>query len=265
MKRSLVVLTRWLFAKIAVDGLTLDPGSTVMTRHGNQEGAVRGYHPAPARPVSPHPLMAFVADMRSMIAQCGLHSGNRHTAPGGSCSRRGVGIRQQVQKRETAKGKFLSLFADVPRRRSYRSAALVTDLMLSAVEIWRRYRGRADGENRIKELNYDFAANRFCLNEFWATAVVLNAALLTYNLMSLFCQPVPWANVLQRGGNDVQRTLKILRCTLFAKAGYTTAEDRKDILKPAIALRQRQRREGLRFCSKIFSLPVYFTSIFSPA
>ncbi len=47
---------------IAVDGLTLDLDSTVMTRYGNQEGVVRGYNPTkPGRP-SHYPLMAFVAD-----------------------------------------------------------------------------------------------------------------------------------------------------------------------------------------------------------
>ena len=36
----------WLFAQRAVDRLTLDLDSTVMTRYGRQEGAARGYNPA---------------------------------------------------------------------------------------------------------------------------------------------------------------------------------------------------------------------------
>ena len=43
----------------------------------------------------------------------------------------------------------------------YRYSALVTDLKLPALVIWRTYRGRADCENRIKELKYDFAADSF--------------------------------------------------------------------------------------------------------
>jgi len=72
-------LYRWLFAQIAVDGLTLDLDSTVMTRHGTQEGAVRGYNPTkPGRP-SHHPLMAFVSDTR-MIANCWLRPGSTQSA-----------------------------------------------------------------------------------------------------------------------------------------------------------------------------------------
>ena len=74
-------------------------------------------------------------------------------------------------------------------------------------------------ENRIKELKYDFAADSFCLGDFWATEVSLNTALLAYNPMSLFRQAVLRASVRESGGQDVQHTLKILRYKLFAKAG----------------------------------------------
>ena len=142
--------------------------------------------------------------------------------------------------------------------------ALVTDLDLPAQEIWRNYRGRADCENRIKELKYDFAADSFCLCDFWATEACFNVALLAYNLMSLFRQAVLKASALRSGGQDIQHTLKTLRYKLFAKAGYTT-EGRKDILKLAIAMRQRQWMEGLGDQSKTFSLPVHFTPTFSSA
>lgn len=188
-----------------------------------------------------------------------------YQAPSWSQPRRVVGIRQHRKKREHAKGKTLSLFADDPQWDEYRFAALVTDLDLPSVEIWRLYRGRADCENRIKELKYDFAADRFCLNDFWATEAALNTALLAYNLMSLFRQAVLRASVLESGGKDVQHTLKTLRYKLFAKAGYTTTEGRKDILKLAIAMRQRQWMEGLWDRSKTFSLPVGFTPTFSSA
>ena len=112
----------------------------------------------------------------------------------------------------------------------------MTDLTLPAVEIWRLYRGRADCENRIKELKYDFAADRFCLDDCWATEAALNTALLAYNLMSLFRQAVLRTSVLQSGGKEVQHTLKTLRYKLFAKAGYTTTEGRKDLLKLWIAM-----------------------------
>ncbi len=58
--------------------------------------------------------------------------------------------------------------------------------------------------------------------------------------MSLFRRAVLRARVLESGGQDVQHTLKTLRYKLFAKAGYTTTEGRKNILKLAIDMRQRE-------------------------
>jgi hypothetical protein len=52
-----------------------------------------------------------------------------------------------------AKGKQLSLFADDPVFARYRYSALVTDMGFPAPALWRLYRGRADCENRTKELN----------------------------------------------------------------------------------------------------------------
>ena len=70
-----------------------------------------------------------------------------------------VGIRQHIEQRAAAKGKTLNLFAEDPVIGKWRFSALVTDLDLPAESIWRLYRGRADCENRIKELKYDFAAD----------------------------------------------------------------------------------------------------------
>ncbi len=39
-------------------------------------------------------------------------------------------------------------------------------------------RGRADCENRIKELKYDFAADSFNMKDFWATEATLNTVML---------------------------------------------------------------------------------------
>ena len=121
-----------------------------------------------------------------------------------------------------AKGKQLSLFADSENVREYRYAALVTDLPLADAEVWRSYRGRADCENRIKELKYDFGADSFCLRDFWATEACLNMAMIAYNLMSLFRQVAMRASVKRKGVEvELQNTLRTLRYKLFAKAGYT--------------------------------------------
>jgi hypothetical protein len=187
-----------------------------------------------------------------------------YQSPSWDKPRRIVGIRQQIAKRAQAKGRTLSLFADDPDQRGYRYGALITDMALPAQQVWRTYRGRSDCENRIKELKYDFAADSFCLNDFFATEACLNTVMMAYNLMSLFRQAALKSSVIESGGKDVQRTLQTLRYKLFAKAGYITAEGRKNVLKLAIVMRQREWFEGLWDQSKSFDLPVKFSPVFSP-
>ncbi|SDY84782.1 IS1380 family transposase [Nitrosomonas halophila] len=61
-----------------------------------------------------------------------------YQAPCWDKPRRIVGIRQKIDVRPDAKGKQLSLFADDPALACYRFGALVTDLDLSAEELWRQ-------------------------------------------------------------------------------------------------------------------------------
>jgi hypothetical protein len=53
--------------------------STVITRNGDQEGALRGYNPNRHGCASHHPLRAFVAEAR-MVANFWLRPGNAHSA-----------------------------------------------------------------------------------------------------------------------------------------------------------------------------------------
>nr|WP_292988500.1 transposase [Nitrosomonas sp.] len=98
----------------------------------------------------------------------------------------------------------------------------VTAMDLPAAELWRLYRGRADCENRIKELKYDFGGDSFNLKDFWATEAALLTVMQAYDLMSLFRQGVMRSNAVS-GKPDVQHTFKTLRYKLFAKAGCKSA------------------------------------------
>ena len=337
----------WMFGQIAINGITLDLDSTVMTRYGAQEGAVRGYNPAKRGRASHHPLMAFVADTR-MIANCWLRPGNSssannvqaflantlhrlgdkhvsllradsgfsdsafldqldqqqmhhvialrqnqplqralvnaqgwwvlHDAQGKpvegieltrfsyqpdawSKARWVVGIRQHVDQRAEPKGKTLNLFADDPVIGKWRFSALVTDLDLPAESIWRLYRGRADCENRIKELKYDFAADSFNMKDFWATEATLNTVMLAYNLMSLLRQALLKTSAVRHASSTVQHTLQTLRYKLFAKPAYITTESRKPILHLALAMQQRAWMQGLWDAAKTFDLPANFAPL----
>jgi hypothetical protein len=69
--------------------------------------------------------------------------------------RRMIAVRQKIKTRPKATGKQLSLFADDWEISGYRYSCYVTSLTLPPAEVWRLYRGRANCENRIKELKYD--------------------------------------------------------------------------------------------------------------
>ena len=343
-------LYQWMFNQININGITLDLDSTVMTRYGVQQGAVRGYNPAKRGRLSHHPLMAFVADTR-MIANCWLRPGNStsannvqgflantlhrlgnqkvallradsgfadkaflddlesqklhyiialrqnqplqvalvdaqgwwplvdeqghrvegielcrfsYQAPSWSSPRTVVGIRQHIAQRPCAKGKTLSLFADDPVIGKYRFSALVTDLDLSATLIWRIYRGRADCENRIKELKYDFAADSFNMQEFWATEAAMNTVMIAYNLMSLLRHAVLKTDTAKDAPKPIQHTLQTLRYKLFAKPAYITTESRKPILNMVVAMQHRAWIQGLWDASKAFEIPAKFTPLYSP-
>jgi hypothetical protein len=78
-------------------------------------------------------------------------------------------VRQHIQTRFQAKGKTLSLFAEDTDISGLHHGAIVMHLQLPTVQVvWRTYQGRADGEDRIKELKYDFALDTLVRKSFWA-------------------------------------------------------------------------------------------------
>lgn len=170
--------------------------------------------------------------------------------------RRMVGIRQNIKIRENAHGKHLNLnlnlFPEDKDISQWRYGAIVSNLDLPALEIWRIYRGRADCENRIKELKYDFALGTLSRKGFWATEAALNFVMLSYNLMSLF------RLVMQKqiNKNGITQTLASLRHKLFAQAGYIINDGRKQILKLATAMQKRAWMKSLWETSQTFITPI---------
>jgi len=242
----------WVFKNIQFDNVTLDCDSTILTRYGEQQGALKGYNPKKPGRHSHHPVLAFVNDLK-LVANFWLRSGNTNSAnnfrafledtmrklgdktvglvrldsgfyskevfeylegisldylvavrfyipiqkmislkqnwlyvaegieicdttyqsPEWEKPRRIVVVRQKVKDRPKAAGKTLSIFEGTQYHYVYRYSAYITNLKLPAAEVWRLYRGRADSENRIKELRQDFGLNSFSLNEFYATEAAL--------------------------------------------------------------------------------------------
>ena len=71
--------------------------------------------------------------------------------------RRFVCLRQQISERPQARGKRL---IDSP---GYTYRVVVTSVPYAAEVVSRMYAGRADSENRIKELKEDLSLDTFCL------------------------------------------------------------------------------------------------------
>ena len=191
-----------------------------------------------------------------------------YQAPSWQSPRRIIAVRQHIKQRAnvnaTAKGKTLSLFAEDEAIGQWRYAALVTDLNLPALQIWRMYRGRADCENRINELKYDFAAGSLNLRDFWATEAALHTVMLAFKLMSMFRQVL----LKQSLGNDgtstpIQRTLSTLRHQRFAQPGFITHEGRRPLLKLATVMQMREWISGLWDQSRQFDPPVNFATKFT--
>ena len=176
--------------------------------------------------------------------------------------RRVIAVRQHIKTREqvnkSALGKQLSFFdKDDEEYGKYRYGAMVTNLNLPALEIWRLYRGRANCENRIKELKYDFAADKFNQRNFFATEATLSTVMLSYNLMSFFRKALLKTRSSQ--------TLKTLRYKLFNTAGYVVKDGKKRILTLAASMQKRGWITNLWEQSTNFQKPIHFDSIFEPS
>ena len=160
----------------------------------------------------------------------------RYQANGWRTKRRLIVVRQSV-KRKTTPGKTLSLFADDPDIQGWRYGAFVTTLELPMVEVWRTYRGRADCENRIKELKADFGLDAFNMRDFWATEAALGFAMLAYNLMSLFRQAVLRSRI--------QHTLSTLHGLVLAIGGSWHQDASQNKLMLSVPRRKRAWFAGL--------------------
>ena len=129
--------------------------------------------------------------------------------------RRIIMVRQEIEKHPMAAGKQikqLELFEDEEDFGKYRYSCYVTNLTLPAKVVYDTYRGRADFENRIKELKYDFSLDDFVSHNFWATEACGNFIIMAYNFMLLFRHALI--------NFDKRPFLKTIRYELLATPAY---------------------------------------------
>lgn len=159
----------------------------------------------------------------------------RYKATSWKKERRIIIVRQSIEKRPKTMGKML--FKELPEYTVYRYQMYITNLDLPASLTWNLYRQRADSENRIKELKYDFGMNGFCINKFYGTEAAFRMVLIAYNLLSLFRQVI-----LKQ---PAQQHLSSIRFKCFALGSWITKKGRKEILKLSVVPKRRIWLDGL--------------------
>ena len=152
--------------------------------------------------------------------------------------RRLILLRHRLSQRE-AGGKTL---LDLP---GYHFQALVTNLppSWSAVEVWRKYNGRGESENRIKELGAQFGVRGLCCRKFWATEAACQLAIFAYNLCVLLQRELGWLDKVQ---------LRTLRWKLFCRAAVWSRARGRATLR--LAVPKRWRPWWLKVAEKLNSL-----------
>jgi len=146
-------------------------------------------------------------------------------------SRRMVAVRQKKVVRPKAVGKQLTLFADDWEIGGYRYTCYITSLKLSPADVWRLYRQRANCENRIKELKYDYGLDKMNQASFDGTEATLMLMTVAYNFLSLFKQTIM--------GENVRHRLKTLRHKMLAIPAVVERSVDKTIVKMALHMNRR--------------------------
>ena len=312
------VMRQW-FEQFALDKVTIDIDSTVISRYGTQEGVEVGYNSQKPGRGSHHPILAFVSEL-NMVANAWMRPGKagaatdfeafldelltiiprekigliradsgfygknhlnklekegrnyviaahlkgglraqifhqEHWYPlldkqdigidycsftwkahGWKKARRFVVLRKDVDRHPKTGGKLL--FPELEAFESYKYVAFVTNMDLSSKMIWQIYNQRADCENRIKELKYDYGIEGFCFDDLYATENAFRWVMVIHNLMALF--------KLELLKERKHRTmLSTLNFQFIAIGSYLSKSARKTILNLSVKEKRKRFIEGL--------------------
>jgi hypothetical protein len=145
--------------------------------------------------------------------------------------RRMITVRQKIAEHPDACGKQLSLFDDEIDYSGYRYTCYVTSLSIGAADVWRLYRNRANCENRIKELKYDYGLDKINQASFDGTETSLSLMTIAYNFMSFFRQCVI--------NEKIRNRLSTLRYKLLAIPSFIEKNATGSVIKMALQMNRR--------------------------
>lgn len=157
-------------------------------------------------------------------------------------TRRFVCLRQTLTERPEASGRRL---IECP---GYTYRMFVTSVPYAAELVTRMYAGRADSENRIKELKEDLSLDTFCLQSFDATDAAFRTGCVLYNLLMGFREtvlPSCW----------FERRLRAIRDLIFLAGADLIPEARR--LRVRFAVPREERADFLSRLRALFhGLPI---------
>lgn len=166
----------------------------------------------------------------------------QYQAYGWSKARRVIVVRQPTQERIKARQ-----LLEVP---GYSYSVFVTNLTLPPLQVRALYQGRADSENRIKELLQDFAISGFVSQKFWATEAAFRLACCAYNLMAMFRQALL--------GAASKHTLSTLRAQCFAIGASLGQVAHRRMLRIGLPPPRREWFNGLFDAAQQMAVPYKF-------
>lgn len=158
-----------------------------------------------------------------------------YRAKGWGKARRVVVIRKDTLVLPEAAGK--TLFSEQDDYLRYRYSALVTTSTYSDELVWRTYNQRADSENQIKELKYEYSIAGFNFRDEWATEFAFRWVTIAYNLMSYIRNAIMVSKVSHR--------LSTIRFNCIAIGAYLTTSSRRTTLVLAAKGKKRDYLESL--------------------
>lgn len=150
-------------------------------------------------------------------------------------SRRIVVVRKDTEKLPNCVGKTLFSHEDDYLR--YRYSAFVTTSDLSDELVWMTYKQRAEAENQIKELKYDYGIEGFCFQDLHATEFAFRWAMMAYNLMSYVRNAI--------AVSKVKHTLPTLKFRCIAIGAYLVSTGRQKKLMLAVSGSKRDYIDSL--------------------
>jgi hypothetical protein len=183
------------------------------------------------------------------VAKRACYAEINYKAKGWDEARRVIVVRTVRSEQEEAQGYLYDEDADLAK---YEYKAFVTNTVSSPVQIHSQYNRRADCENRIKELKYDYSIDGFSLQKFGAMEAAFRIIMIAYNIMALFRQKVMTSSQAKR--------LQTIKFQCIAIGSYLVKSGRNTKLKLAAEGKRRHFLEHFFSNLEVLDSPFQFSN-----